>query len=136
VFGTPFHLQANSDRDFQKYCREVIISKRMNHPNVLQIEGVAPGLFPCCMVSRWMENGNLLEYLNRYQAFVDRLDLVSVDSYYGRPRMLHFTSADRDRLQLRGVIRGLNYLHKHQVVHGDLKSVRAVSFSFTYRSVI
>ncbi|KAF9789522.1 kinase-like domain-containing protein [Thelephora terrestris] len=82
----------------QKYCREVIISKRMNHPNILQIEGVAPGLFPCCMVSRWMENGNLLEYLNRNQAFVDRLDL------------------------LRGVIRGLNYLHKHQVVHGDLKS--------------
>lgn len=48
----------------------------MNHPNVLRIEGVASGLFPCCMVSRWMENGNVLEYLNQYQGHIDRLELV------------------------------------------------------------
>ena len=51
----------------------------MSHPNVLRIEGVAPDLFPCCMVSRWMENGNMLEYLNQYQGHIDRLDLVSID---------------------------------------------------------
>jgi len=49
----------------------------MNHPNVLRIEGVAPDLFACCMVSRWMENGNVLEYLNQYQGHIDRLELVS-----------------------------------------------------------
>ena len=54
----------------------------MSHPNVLRIEGVAPDSFPCCMVSRWMENGNVLEYVNQYQGQVDRLDLVS--SYFDR----------------------------------------------------
>ena len=48
----------------------------MSHPNVLRIEGVAPGLFECCMVSRWMEHGNMLEYLNRHQGPIDRLELV------------------------------------------------------------
>ena len=71
----------------------------------------------------------MLEYLNRYQAYIDRLELVRLDSYHGRPLMLHFTFADRDHLQLRGVIRGLSYLHKHQVVHGDLKGVRTAPFS-------
>ena len=52
----------------------------MNHPNVLRIEGVAPDLFPCCVVSRWTEHGNMLEYLNQHQGPVDRLDLVSTDS--------------------------------------------------------
>jgi hypothetical protein len=48
----------------------------MIHPNVLCIEGAAPDLFQCCMVSKWMEHGNMLQYLNRYQQ-VDRLELVS-----------------------------------------------------------
>ena len=61
------------------------MSRRMNHVNVLRIEGVAPDLFPCCMVSRWMENGNMLEYLNRNQGDIDRLQLVS-------PRSDHFGS--------------------------------------------
>jgi len=52
----------------------------MNNPNVLRIEGVAPDLFPCCMVSRWMENGNMLEYLNQYKGHIDHLDLVSAGS--------------------------------------------------------
>ena len=50
---------------------------RMDHPNILRIEGVALDLFPCCIVSRWMENGNMLEYLNQYQGHIDRLELVS-----------------------------------------------------------
>lgn len=62
---------------FQKFCRTVIVSKRTNHPNVLGIEGVAPDLFTCCMVSRWMGNGNMLEYLNRGQGHIDHLELVS-----------------------------------------------------------
>ena len=61
----------------------VVISKRMNHPNVLRIEGVAPWLFECCMVSRWMDHGNMLEYLNQYQGPINRLELVSKTSDHG-----------------------------------------------------
>ena len=50
---------------------------RMNHPNVLSIEGVAPELFEFCMVSRWMENGTISEYVKQYVG-VNRLELVGL----------------------------------------------------------
>ena len=49
----------------------------MDHPNILRIEGIAPDLFPCCMVAKMMDNGNMLEYLNQHQGHIDRLELVS-----------------------------------------------------------
>ena len=57
------------------FCKEVIVCKRMDHPNVLSIEGVAPELFEFCMVSRWMVNGNILDYAKKYTD-VNRLELV------------------------------------------------------------
>ena len=57
------------------------MSKRMDHPNVLRLEGVAPVLFECCMVSRWMDNGNMLEYLSRSPDSINRLDLVRSRSH-------------------------------------------------------
>jgi len=56
----------------------------MNHPNVLRIEGVAPLLFECCMASKWMERGHMLDYLNRSQEPVNRLELVGNRSDYRR----------------------------------------------------
>lgn len=96
----------------------------MNHPNILPIEGAAPDLFPCCMLSRWMENGNLLEYLSQSPGPVDRLDLVRTDP--GHDSVSIHTFTDRGHRQLLGIIRGLNYLHRHRVIHGDLKGVRMV----------
>ena len=63
----------------------------MIHPNVLRIEGVAPDLFPYCMVSRWMESGNMLEYLNQSQGHIDRLELVSANSDQAS-QLLHLRS--------------------------------------------
>jgi hypothetical protein len=48
----------------------------VRHENVLNIEGVIPELFEFCMVSRWMDNGNMLEYV-RTKEQVDRVGLVS-----------------------------------------------------------
>ncbi|KAF9789408.1 kinase-like domain-containing protein [Thelephora terrestris] len=79
------------------YCKEVVVFKRVDHQNVLSIEGVAPTLFEFCMVSRWMEHGNMSDYLNEHPG-ANRLELLI------------------------GVAHGLNYLHCNQVVHGDLKS--------------
>lgn len=62
---------------------------RMNHKNVLRVEGVAPNLFTCCMISRWMDNGNMLDYLTRHQGAIDRLELVSTDSDRVFPRFAY-----------------------------------------------
>ena len=47
----------------------------MRHPNILSIEGVAPNLFELCMVSPWMENGDILGYIARNPS-ANRLELV------------------------------------------------------------
>ena len=68
--------QLNSDRD-QRAARELHLWSRMDHANVHQLQGVI--MFRdqyLGMVSEWMENGNLLEYL-RKQPSADRYQLVS-----------------------------------------------------------
>lgn len=59
----------------QEFYREVVLRKRVKHPNVLSIEGAAPALFEFCTVSQWMTNGNMLEYVTEYPQ-VNRLELV------------------------------------------------------------
>ncbi|KAF9651826.1 kinase-like protein [Thelephora ganbajun] len=94
------HLRTYEVDDLQhigkKYCKEVMICRRIRHENVLNIEGVAPELFDFCMVSKWMDNGNMLQYV-RARKEVDRRSL------------------------LLGITRGLHHLHLHEVIHGDLK---------------
>ena len=68
----------------------------------------------------------MLDYLNRSQEPVNRLELVGNYS----DRIDHaYSLTHHNHLQLLGIIRGLNYLHTHQVVHGDLKGVRMISLS-------
>ncbi|KAF9646889.1 kinase-like protein [Thelephora ganbajun] len=82
----------------QRFCKEVLIAKLVDNENVLAIEGVQMTDEPkFCIVSEWMEHGDMHTYLKGNE------------------------SADRVELLL-GVVRGLNYLHSIEVVHGDLKS--------------
>ena len=55
----------------------MIVLKRMKHPNILSIEGVAPGLFEFCTVSQWMVHGNIFNYVKIYPD-VNRLELVGL----------------------------------------------------------
>ena len=47
----------------------------MKHPNILSIEGVNQSLFEFCMISQWMENGNIPSYVMKYPE-ANRLELV------------------------------------------------------------
>jgi len=69
------------------------------------------------MVSQWMENGHMLQYVTKYPG-ADRLELVGL----GHRRFgLPLTGS-----QLVGITSGLDYLHNSDVVHGDLKGVRCI----------
>ncbi|KAF9789407.1 kinase-like domain-containing protein [Thelephora terrestris] len=81
----------------KRYCKEVIVCKRVKHENVLTIEGVASNIFEFCMVSEWMKRGNILDHV-KADPTANRLELLI------------------------GVARGLDYLHRNEIVHGDLKS--------------
>ena len=47
---------------FQIYSRVVEKSKLNSHPNVLPIIRVSGALFPVCIMSPWMPDGNITQY--------------------------------------------------------------------------
>lgn len=68
----------------------------MNHPNILSIEGVAPEPFGFNVVSRWMEHGNILEYVRGHPG-IDRLNLACSDALATRSGA-YWALADRSHL--------------------------------------
>jgi serine/threonine protein kinase len=90
--------------------------KRLNHPNVLPTLGAGPDIAELCVVSPWMPDGHLLQYLKKYPG-APRVSIVSVHGVYDN----EFTELDTHKML--GAVDGLSYLHFNDVVHGDLKGV-------------
>ncbi|CCM05082.1 uncharacterized protein FIBRA_07289 [Fibroporia radiculosa] len=81
------------------FCKEVLVWKYISHPNIVRFLGICQTeRFAMCMVSVWMANGNIKEYLKKNPG------------------------ENRIRLLL-DVAKGLQYLHSRDVVHGDLKGL-------------
>ncbi|KAJ6476320.1 kinase-like domain-containing protein, partial [Mycena sanguinolenta] len=79
-------------------CREALVWKDLHHPHILPFLGIDADSFPSsfCLVSPWMEHGTVISYLKTHgHANVDKL--------------------------LYEVAQGLEYLHSHNLVHGDLR---------------
>ncbi|KAF9644225.1 kinase-like protein [Thelephora ganbajun] len=79
----------------RRFCREVIIRRCLCHSNVLPLLGVTMNGNQFVMVSEWMDDGNINEFLKK-NTNVNRLEL------------------------LREVTRGLVYMHDQGVIHGNL----------------
>ncbi|CAE6419580.1 unnamed protein product [Rhizoctonia solani] len=91
-----------SYKTLKRAARELFCWSRMDHPNIHRLQGVI--MFRdqyLGMVSEWMENGNLHEYLRKYP------------------------DANRYRLCVH-VASGLKYMHTHATVHGDLKAANVL----------
>ncbi|KAF8145106.1 kinase-like domain-containing protein [Mycena galopus ATCC 62051] len=90
------------DTDIQsllkEFGREALIWRQLCHPNLLPFLGIYYLDSRLCLVSPWMENGNVMEFL-RNQANINRLSLIL------------------------DVALGLEYLSHRNVVHGDLKAI-------------
>jgi len=60
---------------YQTYRRVVEGSGHNSHPNVLPVIRVSEGLFPVCIMSPWMPDGNIAQY-TKANPGADRLMLV------------------------------------------------------------
>jgi len=79
-----------------RFCKEVVTWKTLSHPNVLPLLGVVKGGRQFVMISEWMVNGNINEYINAHE--------------------------DADRFELlKDTAKGLIYMHGQEIIHGDLK---------------
>jgi serine/threonine protein kinase len=66
----------------QGFCREVVAWKHLRHPNILPLLGVTVSENRFAMVSEWMDNGNINEFVRKdYDA--NRTALVgAADIFY------------------------------------------------------
>ncbi|KAJ7907318.1 kinase-like domain-containing protein, partial [Mycena leptocephala] len=82
----------------KKFGREALIWRQLSHPNLLPFFGLYTLDSRLCLVSPWMDKGDLKHFLSNASSDVDRVALMA------------------------DAAMGLEYLHGKHVVHGDLKA--------------
>ncbi|KAJ3560197.1 hypothetical protein NP233_g10996 [Leucocoprinus birnbaumii] len=99
-------LRIQQKSDIPNIFKETVLWGSLRHPNVTPFYGVflldeTRAYGRICLVSPWMENGNIKAYLEK------------------KPQ------SDR-KLLIHDVASGLQYLHSESIVHGDLKGVNVL----------
>ncbi|KAJ7915382.1 kinase-like domain-containing protein [Mycena leptocephala] len=116
VFGN-----RNIDQVLREFGREALIWRQLSHPNLLPFFGLYYFEKRLCLVSPWMENGDIRTLLRKETCSTNRLLSFILD-----------------------VALGLEHLHDEGIVHGDLKadnifvtpSLRACIADFGLSSII
>ena len=104
----------------QGLFQEIAVWRRLSHPNVLPVLGVSPRLFPLCVISNWMSNGNIMDFTSKHPE-VNRFRLV-------RPIVVSLSIPGPDICtKLAEVASGLQYLHSIGIIHGNPKPVRTAN---------
>ena len=60
----------------QRFCTEVVIWRKLAHPNILPLLGISTNGGNLCMISRLMSHGTIMAYLSTRPS-ANRLMLVS-----------------------------------------------------------
>ena len=61
-----FRLTCSQKRAVQRFCKEAVMWRYLQHPNVLSLIGVVMSSNQFAMVSDWMVNGNINEYIQAH----------------------------------------------------------------------
>ncbi|KAJ7670977.1 kinase-like domain-containing protein, partial [Mycena rosella] len=93
VFG-----ESDIDALLKTFSREALIWRQLCHPNLLPFFGLYYFQERLCLVSPWMGNGHIREFLKKESYGIDRLLSLILD-----------------------IALGVEHLHKEGIVHGDLK---------------
>ncbi|KAL0575315.1 hypothetical protein V5O48_006666 [Marasmius crinis-equi] len=96
------YLGSDVEKLSKDYLREAIVWRQMRHANLLPFLGIyrLEQTQQLCLISPWMEKGNLIQYLKATR----------------RDNVKHYTL-------VHDVASGLCHLHHTKIVHGDLKGV-------------
>ncbi|KAF8593515.1 kinase-like protein [Ceratobasidium sp. AG-I] len=111
-----FHAIAEDQpKGLKRATREIYMWSKAKHPNVHELMGVIMFQGRLGMVSMWMENGSLHEYI-RKNPDVNRYQLASC----------LFANINLPHANLEQCIQaatGVSYLHSIRMVHGDIKAL-------------
>ncbi|KAK7027406.1 hypothetical protein VNI00_015242 [Paramarasmius palmivorus] len=98
------HLMSDMKRLLNEYLREAITWRQLRHPNILPCLGLyylrVENTQRLCLISPWMEDGNLVEFLK-----------TQPPETVNRIQLMH------------DITNGVSHLHALGIVHGDLKDV-------------
>ncbi|KAE9386447.1 kinase-like protein [Gymnopus androsaceus JB14] len=114
-------LERSTDRE--TFLAEVAVWKSLNHPNVLRLYGASDPSqeVPWFLISPYMRNGSLPEYLKRLEwdgSMVSGASMVSeVCGDSSEPDLLRFMVQ---------ISRAMEYMHSALVVHGDIKGANVL----------
>ncbi|KAJ7359530.1 kinase-like domain-containing protein [Mycena albidolilacea] len=86
----------------QEFRHEALIWRQLSHPNLLPFFGLYYLENRLCLVSPWMSNGHIIEFLKNAPPDTDRVSLML------------------------DVAMGVKYLHENRIVHGDLKGMNVL----------
>ena len=69
------------DHSGQRLFQEIVVWRRLSHTNDLPVLGVSPKLFPLCIITEWMIDGNIMDFTSKHPE-VNRLRLVRLTSIF------------------------------------------------------
>ncbi|KAF9026203.1 kinase-like protein [Hymenopellis radicata] len=88
--------QVTLTKNKRQFIKEALILHHLSHPNILAFRGVIYEPYRLYIVSDWLENGDINQYISSHpEASIKEL--------------------------LEGVADGLDFMHSNAIVHGDLK---------------